>query len=220
LHNQISARYRRSDEEGDEHKSTEYHKKDNSKGNKPRYLNPSVEDILNGPCHIHYAYLDGKRVSNHLMRDCITFIKLQEAMELNQGAKSGSPAYDKRTASQRYPIQSGQSYPKSRVYISAMIQPIPKSKKEQKNISRQINLAISSSPATTEYLWWSDQIVRFSREDHPRKVPRPGHAPMVLKAQIRGYDIGRVYMDGGSGVNLIYARTLKAMNISLEWLQP
>jgi hypothetical protein len=27
-------------------------------------------------------------------------------------------------------------------------------------------------------------------------------------------------MDTCSGINLIYARTLKAMNISLEWLQP
>jgi hypothetical protein len=27
-------------------------------------------------------------------------------------------------------------------------------------------------------------------------------------------------MDASSGINLIYARTLKAMNISLEWLQP
>jgi hypothetical protein len=82
--NQVSAGYRRSDEEGGEHKSREYRKKDNSKGDKSRYLDPLAEDILNGPCHIHYAYLDGKRVSNHLMRDCRTFVKLQEAMELNQ----------------------------------------------------------------------------------------------------------------------------------------
>jgi hypothetical protein len=61
---------------------------------------------------------------------------------------------------------------------------------------------------------------QFSREDHPRKVPRPEHAPMVLKAQIGGYYVERVFMDAGSGINLIYARTLKAMNISLEWLQP
>jgi hypothetical protein len=108
----------------------------------------------------------------------------------------------------------------SKVYISAMIQPVPKSKKERKNISRQVNLAISSPPATTEYLKWSDQPVRFSRTDHPRKVPRPGHAPMVLKAQIGGYDVGRVLMDAGSGINLIYARTLKAMCISLESLKP
>jgi hypothetical protein len=39
---------------------------------------------------------------------------------------------------------------------------------------------------------------------------------MVLKAQIGGYDIGRVFMDAGSGINLIYARTLRVINISLK----
>jgi hypothetical protein len=29
---------------------------------KPRYSGPSAEDMLYGPCRIHYAYLDGKRV--------------------------------------------------------------------------------------------------------------------------------------------------------------
>jgi hypothetical protein len=43
---------------------------------------------------------------------------------------------------------------------------------------------------------------------------------MVLKAQIKGYDVGRVFMDAGSSINLIYARALKAMNISLNLLQP
>jgi hypothetical protein len=108
----------------------------------------------------------------------------------------------------------------SKVYISAMIQSVPKSKKEEKSISRQVNLAISSPPATIEYLRWSDQPVRFSRAVHPRKVPRPGHTPMVLKAQIGGYDIGRIFMDAGSGINLIYARTLRAMSILLESLKP
>jgi hypothetical protein len=106
------------------------------------------------------------------------------------------------------------------IYISAMIQPVPKLKKEMKSISRQVNLAITSPPATTEYLKWSDQPVKFSRTDHPRKVPRPDHSPMVLKAQIGGYDVGRVFMDTGSGINLIYVRTLRAMCISLENLKP
>jgi hypothetical protein len=43
---------------------------------------------------------------------------------------------------------------------------------------------------------------------------------MVLKAQIGGYNVGRVFMDARSGINLIYARTLKAMSISLESLKP
>jgi hypothetical protein len=122
--------------------------------------------------------------------------------------------------SQGYQVQRLAKHLVSKVYISTMIQPVTKSKKERKNISRQVNLAISSPPATTEYLQWSNQPVRFSRADYPRKVPRPGHSPMVLKAQIGGYDIGRVFMDAGSGISLIYARTLKAMCISLESLKP
>jgi hypothetical protein len=165
---------------------------------------------------------------NHLMRDCRTFMKLQEAIEFTQAEKPGSTAYgapppppcNKGTVNQGYPRQSSQGYHQSKVNIIAMIQPVPKSKKEHKSISRQVNLAISSPPATTEYLRWSEQTVGFSRADHPRKVPRPGHTPMVLKAQIRGYDIGRVFMDADCGINLIYMRILKAMNISLEWLQP
>jgi hypothetical protein len=50
-------------------------------------------------------------------------------------------------------------------------------------------------------------------------VPRPGNAPLVLKAQIGGYDVERVFMDAGSGINLIYAKMLQAMLISLEFLK-
>jgi hypothetical protein len=178
--NQVVVGYGKRDREGDENE--EYHKKDNHRRDRPKYFDLSAEEILHRPCRIHYAYLDGKRVSNHLMRDCKTFLKLQEAMELSQGAKLESTTYDRTTIDQGYQVQSGTGYPQSKVYIFAMIQPDPKSKKEQKSISRQVNLAISSPPATTEYLRWSDQTVGFSKEDHPRKVPRPGHAPMVLKA--------------------------------------
>jgi hypothetical protein len=44
--------------------------------------------------------------------------------------------------------------------------------------------------------------------------------PPVLKAQIGAYDVDRIFMDVGSGINLIYAKTLRAMHISLEFLKP
>jgi hypothetical protein len=97
---------------------------------------------------MHYAYLDGKRVSNHLMKDYKTFLRLQDALELSQGAHQGST-----TTSQGYQVQNNARYLELKVYISTMIQPILKSKKEQKSISRQVNLAISSPAATIEYLW-------------------------------------------------------------------
>jgi hypothetical protein len=211
--NQLAAGYERRNEEGD--RTREYRHKNSWEREKPMYSGPSAKHMLHGPCRIHYTYLDGKRVSNHQMKDCITFLRLQDALELNQGAHRGGT-----NTSQGYQVQHNARHLESKVYISAMIQPVLKSKKEQKSISRQVNLAISSPPATTEYLRWSDQPIRFSRADHPRKAPGPGHAPMVLKAQIGGYDIGRVFMDAGSGINLIYARTLKAMSISLESLKP
>jgi hypothetical protein len=101
-----------------------------------------------------------------------------------------------------------------------MIQPVPKSHKEEKIISWQVNLAVTLPLVTTEYLHWSEQPIEFNREDHPMTVPRPGNAPLVLKVQIGGYDVERVFMDAGSGINLIYAKTLRAMHISLEFLKP
>jgi hypothetical protein len=77
-HNQVATRYEREDEEGDENR--EYQDKGNHRREKPKYSDPSAEDMLHGPCRIHYAYLDGKRVSKHLMRDCRTFLRLQDAM--------------------------------------------------------------------------------------------------------------------------------------------
>jgi hypothetical protein len=101
-----------------------------------------------------------------------------------------------------------------------MIQPVPKSHTEEKSISQQVNLSITSPPVTTEYLHWSEQPIKFNREDQPITVPRPGNVPLVLKAQIGGYDVEIVFMDAGSGINLMYAKTLRAMRISLEFLKP
>jgi hypothetical protein len=94
---------------------------------------------------MHYAYVDGKKVSNHLMRDCRTFLKLQEAIGLKQAIAQGSIAYD---APPPPPLpnhgdiatqgqlntgsQSNGGFIQSKGYIAAMIQPVPKSKKESK----------------------------------------------------------------------------------------
>jgi hypothetical protein len=155
--NQVAAGYGTRKEEEDEGKRFQ------TKGTeKSRYPGPSAEDMLYRPCRIHYAYLDGKRVSNHQMKDCRTFLGLQSAMGSNQGGWQG----EKHT-SQGYQMQRLARHLESKVYILAMIQPVPKSKKERKSISRQVNLAILSPPATTEYLRWSDQPAKFSRADHP-----------------------------------------------------
>jgi hypothetical protein len=79
---------------------------------------------------------------------------------------------------------------------------------------------IQSPPPTTEYLDWSEQYIGFGREDHPVKVPRPGHSALIVDARIGGYDCSKVFLDAGSSINLIYANTLCAMNISMTNLVP
>jgi hypothetical protein len=155
------------------------------------------------------------------------FLKLQEAA-LNKQAKAKCHGYKGNTSNTPATQQGNSGAPKgqdqsnqgcdneegyvpSKGHITTMIQPVPKSNKEEKSITRQVNLAITSPLATTEYLHWPEQPIEFSRDDHPITVPQPGNAPLVLKAQIGTYDVDRIFMDAGSGINLIYAKTLWAM---------
>jgi hypothetical protein len=82
--NQIAAGYDERNEEG--YENIEFPTRDSRRKEKPRYSGPSAEDMLYGPCRIHYAYLDEKRVSNHQMKGCKTFLRLQNAMDSSQGA--------------------------------------------------------------------------------------------------------------------------------------
>jgi hypothetical protein len=240
-HSQVAAGYKDNSYQGNDRKSSGYHsyrKEDYKKfqTRESREYNPSLEDMLNGPCHIHSAFVDGKRVSRHAMKDCITFLKLQEAA-LNKRAEAKRQGYKGNTSNapanqkgnngvpqNQDQLNQGRDddggYVPSKGHITSMIQPMPKSNKEEKSITHQVNLAVTSPPAAMEYLHWSEQPIEFSRDDHLITVPRPGNAPLVLKAQIGTYDVDRVFMDAGSGTNLIYAKTLRAMHISLEFLKP
>jgi hypothetical protein len=96
--NQIAAGYERRDKEG--YEKREFQARGNHEVEKPKYSGPSAEDMLYGPCRIHYTYLDGKRVYNHQMKDCRTFLRLQNAMDSNQGIRQG-----KKIMSQGYQVQ-------------------------------------------------------------------------------------------------------------------
>jgi hypothetical protein len=169
------------------------------------------------------------------MKDCTTFLKLQEAA-LNKQTEARRQRYEGSNKSptnqqgnngapqgQDQPNQGhddDEGYVPSKGHITAMIQPVPKSNKEKKSITRQVNLAVTSPPATTEYLHWSEQPIEFNREYHPIIVPWLGNASLVLKAQIGAYNVDGIFMDAGSRINLIYVKTLRAMHISLEFLKP
>jgi hypothetical protein len=82
-HSQVAAGYKDSTYQGSDRRNSGYHssgREDYSKRfqtREPIEYNPSPEDMLNGPCHIHSVFVDGKRVSRHAMKDCTMFLKLQ-----------------------------------------------------------------------------------------------------------------------------------------------
>jgi hypothetical protein len=96
--NQVAAGYERRNKE--DYGSREYRDKNSHEREKPKYSGPSAKDMLHGRCRIHYASLDGRRVSNHQMKDCRTFLRLQDAVELTQGAHRGGT-----NTSQGYQVQ-------------------------------------------------------------------------------------------------------------------
>jgi hypothetical protein len=156
-HNQVAAGYKDNSYQSNDQKNLGYrsYRKEDYRKFQPREsreYNPSPEDMLNGPCHIHSVFIDGKHVSRHAMKDCTTFLRLQEAA-LNKQAEAKRQGY-KRNASNTPTTQQGnngapksqdqpnqgrdddEGYIPSKGHIAAMIQPVPKSNKEEKSITR------------------------------------------------------------------------------------
>jgi hypothetical protein len=93
------------------------------------------------------------------------------------------------------------------------------SRREMKKLTQEINLAESIMANIPEYIDWSSQSITFSRADHPMTIPKPGHAALVVEAQIGGFKMSKVFMDGGSGLNLIFLDTIKSMGITMRMLE-
>jgi hypothetical protein len=103
------------------------------------------------------------------MKDCKTFLKLQEAA-VNKQAEARRQGYEGNTNNappstqhanngasqgQNHPSQGNNNeggYIPSKGHITTKIQQVPKSNKEEKSITRQVNLAVISPPVTTKYL--------------------------------------------------------------------
>jgi hypothetical protein len=70
------------------------------------------------------------------------------------------------------------------------------------------------------YLKWSEVLITFDRKDHPDNVPQPGSYPLVLTPLFKSRRVHKVLMDGGRGINVLYASTLDEMGIPRSALRP
>jgi hypothetical protein len=74
---------------------------------------------------------------------------------------------------------------------------------------------MSIEPAVPRPLRWSEVPISFSRDNQRTSFLEPGKFPMVLDPVVAEVKLTRVLIDGGSGLNLIFASTLKKMGLDL-----
>jgi hypothetical protein len=91
------------------------------------------------------------------------------------------------------------------------------SRRREKLIRREVFNTDSAKPS---YLKWSEVLITFDRKDRPNYVPQPGLYPLVVALLFKSKRIHKVLMDGGSGINVLYASTLDDMGIPRSKLWP
>jgi hypothetical protein len=89
------------------------------------------------------------------------------------------------------------------------------SRSRLKVINWEVNMAML---ATTKFLNWSKTPITFDQSDHPAYIATPGRQALVVDPVVGGVRLRKVLMDGGSGLNILYAETLKAMGIPMSHL--
>jgi hypothetical protein len=73
--------------------------------------------------------------------------------------------------------------------------------------------------AAPVYLDWSDKPITFDQGDHPDCVSSLGRYPLVVDPVIGNARLTKVLMDGGSSLNIIYAETLRLLEIDLSTIR-
>jgi hypothetical protein len=74
---------------------------------------------------------------------------------------------------------------------------------------------MSIEPAVPTPLRWSEVPITFSRADQWTSFSEPGRFPLVLKPVVAGSRLNKVLIDGGSGINVLFTKTLKKMKLDI-----
>ena len=74
--------------------------------------------------------------------------------------------------------------------------------------------------ANPKYLDWSEYPITFSRADQWADIPYLGCFPLVLNSTIRNMWFKKVLIDGGSALNILFARALTELGLMKDDLIP
>jgi hypothetical protein len=72
---------------------------------------------------------------------------------------------------------------------------------------------LNIEPAVLTPLRWSEVPITFSHADQWTSFSEPRRFPLVLKPVVAGSRLNNVLIDGGSGLNVLFTKTLKKMEL-------
>ena len=164
---------------------------------------PFNNPILDQPCPIHTKMdEEGNPIyPKHTTRQCRLLI---------QGFGEGQPSEKDNEQD-----EEDKEDPFPQVHATLMIFADVESKSRLKLVNREVNMATPTNP---KFLKWSQTAITFDQSDHPAHVPTPGRQALVVDPVVEGVRLRKVLMDGGSGLNIMYADTLKGMGIPMSKL--
>jgi hypothetical protein len=74
---------------------------------------------------------------------------------------------------------------------------------------------LNIEPAVPTPLRSSEVPITFSRADQWTSFSKPGQFPLILKPVVTGSRLDKVLIDGGSGLNVLFTKTLKKMKLDI-----
>ena len=87
---------------------------------------------------------------------------------------------------------------------------------------RERKLAVTSEETTANpsYRPWSKVPITFCRADQWVDIPYIGRFPLVLDTTVQKLLFRKVLVDGGSALNLLFARALRELALGITDLMP
>jgi hypothetical protein len=86
------------------------------------------------------------------------------------------------------------------------------SRRAQKATRREV---LNIEPSVPTPLRWSEVPITFSRADQWTSFSEPGRFPLVLKPVVASSRLNKVLIDSGSGLNVLFTKTLKKMKLDI-----
>lgn len=170
----------------------------------------TFDKIMNSQCPHHPN-------SNHVAKDCFVYKQFAEQYVKNaRKPADGDQGTSKKKDDEDDAPTGFQDHRKELNHIFGG--PLAyESKRKQKLTEREINAVQSNTP---QYLRWSETTIKFDRSDHPDRLVHPRRYPLVLDPVVRNVKLRRTLIDGGSALNILFAKTLDDMQIPRTELKP